>query len=282
MNTVKTVSGTILAVVIMIVSSILSSIISGLPVLLNVPMWVCIILWGVLHLVIALLAVKLIYGKGFKCKAEEIGMAKGAVRPGYIILAVLLPVAVCGSFILFTHGRFVPGGLDTEAKLAVLASLVYNCIAAPVVEEVHFRGVMFGLLKKRWNKVVAAVVPSVLFAAVHITEMEQFDAGDCVRLLITGTAVGIMFSLIAIKTGSVWNGAVVHAVWNLFMAGGLLTIAPVPSQESFVTYVIDSGSSVLTGGAFGAESSVIALLGYAAAALLIAFAAKPSAKAAAA
>ena len=278
MNTIKALGGALLAIVVLVVSSILSSILSSLPMMLNVPMYICVVLWGILHLVIALLAVKLIYGKGFKLKSEEIGMSKIAVKPLYIVLAFALPLAVCGSFFLFVKGEFVSGGFDQEAKLTIIASTVYNCIAAPVVEEILFRGVMLGILKKRWNTAVAVIVPSVLFAAMHITEMEQFAVGDCIRLLVTGTAVGILFSLIAVRTGSVWNGAIVHIVWNIFMAGGLLTIAPSLSEESLFTYVLGSQSGLVTGGAFGAESSVIALIGYVLAALIVAFAFKTSVK----
>ena len=278
MNTLKALGGAILAIVVLVASSILSSVISSLPMMFNVPMYICVVLWGILHLVITLLAVKLIYSKGFKLKPEEIGMSKIAVKPLYLVLAVVLPLMVCGSFFLFVKGEFVSGALDQDAKLTVIASTVYNCIAAPVVEEILFRGVMFGILKKRWNTAVAVIVPSVLFAAMHITEMEQFSAGDCIRLLVTGTAVGVLFSLIAVRTGSVWNGTVVHMVWNIFMAGGFLTIAPSLSEESLVTYVTGLQSGLVTGGAFGAESSVIALLGYVVAALLVAFAFKASAK----
>lgn len=37
---------------------------------------------------------------------------------------------------------------------------------------------------------------------------------------LAGTLSGIMFSLIAVKSGSVWNSGIVHAIWNIIIVGG--------------------------------------------------------------
>lgn len=33
-------------------------------------------------------------------------------------------------------------------------------------------------------------------------------------------SAGIMFSMIAIESDSVWNSGIVHAIWNIIMIGG--------------------------------------------------------------
>lgn len=45
-------------------------------------------------------------------------------------------------------------------------------------------------------------------------------------LLVAGTSVGIMFSLIVYESGSIWCSALVHGTWNIIMIGGILTIIP--------------------------------------------------------
>ncbi len=71
-----------------------------------------------------------------------------------------------------------------------------------------------------------------------------------------------MFSLIAVKSGSFWNSGIVHAIWNIIIVGGGLTISSAPAEGSIVTYVLRSDSKLLTGGQFGIESSLVALIGY--------------------
>ena len=264
MKTLKAVGGALLAIVIMIASNILASLISSGIFLLNAPEWLAIAVMGILYIIITLVAVKLIYGKGFKYKFAELGMPKPAVKILSVILAVLLPAAVSGIFLLFVKGSFAASAMDSNTRASMLAEgIVYSSIGAAVVEEVLFRGVMMNLLKKRWNTAVGVIVPSVIFAAMHIMEMEEFKPLDVVQLLVAGTLVGIMFSLIAIRTGSVWNSAIVHAVWNLVMVGGILNIGGTASESALMNYVLDSKSFMLTGGAFGIESSVIAIIAYA-------------------
>ena len=74
--------------------------------------------------------------------------------------------------------------------------------------------------------------------------------------------VGIMFSMIAMESDSVWNSGIVHSIWNIIIIGGGLSISEKANEYSVMTYVLDSKSFVITGGEFGIEASVIALIGY--------------------
>mgnify|MGYP004534575941 FL=1 len=71
-----------------------------------------------------------------------------------------------------------------------------------------------------------------------------------------------MFSMVTIESGSIWNSGIVHAVWNIVIIGGGLSVGEVVDEHSVMTYVLDTKSFVFTGGEFGIESSVVALAGY--------------------
>ena len=113
----------------------------------------------------------------------------------------------------------------------------------------------------KWNIKVAVLIPSVLFGLVHIIGMD-FSIISSLLVLIAGTMVGIMFSMVAIESGSVWNSGIVHSLWNILIIGGGLSISEKADEYSVMTYVLDSKDFVFTGGEFGIESSIIALLGY--------------------
>ena len=81
-------------------------------------------------------------------------------------------------------------------------------------------------------------------------------------VIIAGTMVGVMFSMIAIESGSVWNSGIVHAIWNVVIIGGGLAIGEKMDKYSIMTYVLNSKDFAITGGEFGIESSVISLFGY--------------------
>lgn len=124
-------------------------------------------------------------------------------------------------------------------------------------------------MKTRWNRRVAIILPSVLFGAVHIIGMD-FSASSCLLVLAAGTMVGIMFSLIALESGSIWNGGIMHCLWNIIIIGGGLTVSEAVDPYAVMTYVLDTKNFPITGGEFGIESSVIAVSGYVLVALLAA------------
>ena len=82
---------------------------------------------------------------------------------------------------------------------------------------------ILNLLKEKWNIKVAVLIPSVLFGLVHIIGMD-FSIISSLLVLIAGTMVGIMFSMVAIESGSVWNSGIVHSLWNILIIGGEMCI----------------------------------------------------------
>lgn len=82
------------------------------------------------------------------------------------------------------------------------------------------------------------------------------------QLLVSGSLVGILFSLIAIESGNIWNSALVHGIWNMAMAGGILHIGKVIDSQVLYNWVLNTDETLWTGGEFGAEASLIAITVY--------------------
>jgi hypothetical protein len=117
------------------------------------------------------------------------------------------------------------------------------------------------VLEIRWGKVIAVIVPSIVFALMHIGNAANMGAVDTILLIIAGTAVGSMFSLIAMQSGSIWASALVHGAWNMILGGKILSIATQP-EPSIFTYQLTSNANLLTGGAFGIEAALPAIAAY--------------------
>ena len=116
-----------------------------------------------------------------------------------------------------------------------------------------------GLLENKTNFKIALLVPSVLFGAAHMIGA-NLSFISIIQLLIAGTLVGILFSLIAKFSDSIWEGAIVHALWNASAA--FVAIGTTAKNESVFTYVLKTRSFLITGGDFGMEASVISIAAY--------------------
>ena len=117
---------------------------------------------------------------------------------------------------------------------------------------------MLERLVGRW---AAVLLPSVLFAALHLIG-RPMDLPSFLQLMIAGSLVGILFSLVTLENNSIWSAALMHGVWNLVMVGGLLHIGTVADSDVWVQYLLDSDSLLLTGGDFGIEASIVSIVVY--------------------
>jgi len=80
------------------------------------------------------------------------------------------------------------------------------CIAAfpALIEEFAFRGVILGVLKKRFNSKTAIIVSAIIFGLVH---------GNLVQIPFA-FLMGLVFGLIAVYSNSIWPSVIAHFLNN--------------------------------------------------------------------
>ena len=258
MKTNKVIIGSIAAVFVLVFSQIAAQLVASVFHLIGISIGICNIIAGIIYILLTYFLLNLLVSKFLK---TDIKIFRITVNVKWIIVAIALPVIVKGIFLLFP-GEFVSSGMDKNQIFTTLSSgIVFTGIAAGLVEEMVFRGVIMSLIRERWNTKAAILVPSVLFASVHLIGMD-FSTLSFILVLAAGTMVGIMFSMIAMESDSVWNSGIVHSIWNIIIIGGGLGISEKANEYSVMTYVLDSKSFAITGGEFGIEASVIAFVGY--------------------
>lgn len=258
----KAIGGSIVAILVLLVSQVVAQLLASVLVIIKIPTGICNIVAGVLYFVFTYFLLKVLMSKILKLNMADYGFAKIGLKFKWCLIAIVLPLIVTGVYLLFFQGKFVPSDMNGNQIFTTLsAGIAFTGIAAGFVEEMVFRGVILNLLKERWNIWIAVIVPSVLFGLVHVIGMD-FSLGSCLLVILAGTMVGIMFSLIEIESGSVWNNGLVHAIWNIVIIGGGLSIGEEADSYSVMSYVLDSKAFAITGGEFGIESSVMALIAY--------------------
>lgn len=268
MKTDKLILTIIVSVAFLLLAATLSqSLLMGLLALVGVPAWLCHIAGGLLYAGSAYIMVRLYCTKYLQEEMEAFCIPKCRIQLKWAVAAVLLPVLVSAVYLLFP-GNFAENTLDTGTKLAFLTRGIFLAgLGAGVVEELLFRGLLMNAVIKKWGKAAGILAPSVLFASLHIIGMD-FSLLSCLQVMAAGTMVGVMFSLIALEGHSVWNSAIVHGVWNMIIIGGGLTVGTQVDEFSISSYVLETRNFLLTGGEFGIESSVVAILGYIAVSLV--------------
>ena len=257
----KAAAAIILGIVIVFLCQIAAMLADGALTALGLPEAIRCVITGAVYVFAALGLLRLLAGKLLRLSLSDLGVSKLRFRGVWVAAAFMLPLLVSAAFLLLP-GSWEGGGHDASAVITRVAfACVYYGICTAIVEEAIFRGLIMTALQKRWNKAVAIIAPSVIFAALHVFS-KPLDVLSFIQLLLAGTVVGVMFSLIKLESGCIWNSVLVHAVWNAIIIGGLLYIGTESSESNLINYVLETKSFALTGGDFGIEASVFALTGY--------------------
>lgn len=216
---------------------------------------------AVLYSLLTFLGLKLLCNKVLGRPLEDFGIGKYKLSPCWGVCAFLMPALVVAAF-LFVPGHWENPAMDQAQILkALTGAVLFTGLAVGFVEEAVFRGVIMKALEMRWNKWIAVIVPSVTFGVLHVIGTGM-DFVSFLQLLIAGSAVGILFSLVTYESGNIWSSALMHGVWNMCMGTGILYIGNEMSENSIFNYVLDTNSFLISGGDFGVEASCISIAVY--------------------
>ena len=90
-------------------------------------------------------------------------------------------------------------------------------ILAPLTEEVYFRGIVLGWMRRHWGMAWAVGLSSLVFGVMHL---KWLTPGGTSGMVATAelVAMGVLLALVAVRTGSLWASVITHAVNNFCAA----------------------------------------------------------------
>ena len=167
---------------------------------------------------------------------KEIGLAKNPYAWRDVTTGLglaLLPVAVMGGAYIY----FGVYKMNDDAGLGALPKILLTAVFVAIVEEFLFRGVLLGLAAKAIGPVKAAIGVSLVFAFIHFLKPVSegkievkwwsgfaqyghvFDAAPPPVFFLLGFlslfGAGLILSLAALRTKSLWLPIGIHAGWIL-------------------------------------------------------------------
>jgi membrane protease YdiL (CAAX protease family) len=139
--------------------------------------------------------------------------------------------------------------------LLPVAMAFLMAIASGTIEEIVFRGVLFRLVEEWGGTWTALAVSSLLFGLGHLVNPHATALG-AIAIVFEG---GILLAGAYLVTRRLWLPIGVHAGWNFAEAG----IFGVPTSGAPMQGVLLgelTGPEWLSGGIFGPEASIVAVL----------------------
>ena len=162
---------------------------------------------------------------------------------------IALVYQVCGI------GTFELNELSLEPILFILGLFPFWLLQGGT-EEVATRGWLLTRIAARTNLPLAIVISSSLFGILHMG-----NAGVTYLSVLNIILDGVLAGLLFIYTDSIWLVVAQHGTWN-YVQGNLLgfQVSGTGADASIFSFTMGDGPDWLTGGAFGAEGSIITTL----------------------
>jgi membrane protease YdiL (CAAX protease family) len=152
---------------------------------------------------------------------------------------------------------------------AAMWATVPGFILAAVLEEVVMRGIVFRILEESLGSWLALAISAALFGLLHLLNPGTTWLNAAAIMLEAGVLLAAAYML----TRRLWLCIGIHFGWN-FTQGGIFSAAVSGGKTTGFLQGRMTGPAWLTGGAFGAEASLVALVVCTIAGLLLLIAAK--------
>jgi membrane protease YdiL (CAAX protease family) len=208
---------------------------------------------GVVALLVAILGIERLFAGrgpasiGFDPRVAPRDLALGVILGAILFCAVVLVLALSGAYrITAVH----VSGDDLG-----LAVLVFGAGAA--AEELLFRGALFRLIEEWAGTWVALVVSAVFFGLAHAMNPGAGVLSSAAIAIEAGVLLGAAF----VVTRNLWLPIGLHFAWNLCegpIFGAQISGMSFPLRDALSAHIV--GPAWLTGGAFGPEAGVPAVV----------------------
>jgi membrane protease YdiL (CAAX protease family) len=175
--------------------------------------------------------------------------APQAFGKGFVVGAALFSATILELWVIGVYSVVAVFGVD-----ALLAPLTGALVAA-FIEELVFRGVLFRIIEESLGSWLALGLSALLFGLLH-----AFNHGATwVSTLAIALEAGVLLAAVYMFSRRLWTCIGLHCAWN-FAEGGVFGASVSGSKAGGLLAARFRGPDILTGGKFGPEASVVAVL----------------------
>jgi hypothetical protein len=214
--------------------------------------WVLSLVTGAVAAVLMVLTYRWVVGRTEQRPVHEVGavgagpaLGRGLGAGVGIFAAVIGVIALAGGYRIDGWGSPATAVAFLGLTLAVVAS-----------EELIFRGIVQRLIEERAGTWVALAVTAAVFGAIHLVNPNATAWGAVAVAIEAGGLLGAAY----VATRTLWLPMGLHLGWN-YAAGGIFSTEVSGSDTpQGLLDAVTSGPVLLTGGAFGPEGSIVAVL----------------------
>lgn len=211
-----------------------------------------------LGMILTLVATYLVYyglvrGMEGRNPVSELSL-KGGVLELVGGLGVGAGLLALSTLMLWLFGFYRIDAVNDVSELFATRHLPLS-LGAGFFEELAFRAILFRIVEEKLGSWVALFVSSLFFGVAHISNPNATLFSSIAIAIEAGILLGAAYML----TRRVWFAVGIHIAWN-YVQGAVFGIAVSGGEVKGLISSHLEGDELFSGGAFGAEASLITLV----------------------
>lgn len=168
---------------------------------------------------------------------------------GLVLGAALFAMAIGTLAVL---GNYTVQG---RHDLSIVAIPLVAAVGTAFIEEIVFRGIVFRIVEGALGTWIALVLSSAIFGLLHLVNPHATLQGAVAIVF----EAGVMLAAAYLLTRRLWLPIGIHAGWN-FTQGGIFGVSVSGQPSGGLLDGTLSGPEWLSGGVFGVEASIVAVI----------------------
>lgn len=169
----------------------------------------------------------------------------------FVLLTIILSICCMSNAMDFC-------GINTNVNIKNILLWILAFGIQGATEEIMCRGFLLNTLKKKVSIQIAVLISSTAFVIPHLSSLFEMEFGYAFVGIINLYLISFIFSNIVLWRSNIWIVCGLHSAWNfiLYVIMGLSLSGSESTSNGVVSFLIKD-ASILNGGKYGIEASVI-------------------------
>ncbi|KOP37211.1 CPBP family intramembrane metalloprotease [Flavobacterium sp. WLB] len=176
------------------------------------------------------------------------GLAKNIII-GTLIGFVLQSLTI---LVIYLNGSYSVVNINPVSFILIPFTIMFT---VAIIEEILVRGIIFRIVEEKLGSYISLTISAVLFGVFHLANPH----GTLISAICITTA-GFLFGAIFMYSRNLWMPIALHFAWNFTQSGIFGAITSGNEKTSSLLEAKIQGPEFITGGEFGPEGSVQAII----------------------
>lgn len=178
--------------------------------------------------------------------------AKGLAKNLFIGLTIGFALQCLTILVIYLNGSYMVLKINPISFILIPLAIMFT---VAIIEEILVRGIIFRIMEEKLGSYISLTFASILFGVLHLANPH----GTLISAICITTA-GFLFGTVFMYSRNLWMPIALHFAWNFTQSGIFGAITSGNEKTNSLIEAQIQGPEFITGGAFGPEGSIQAIV----------------------